>query len=185
MTPNIGQGANSAIESAAVLANKLYELRRTHTVGKPSDDQMKSTLKEFNNSRLQRVKSTVKEAGFLTRLQARDGVLNCFIGRYIVPYAGDFPASHASKVVRAAPKLDFLPSPSRASEYWESKPRQSIIKRESLKKAALFILRACISSAPLIPALPASLYVSPPISSFSRALMTTSTATAPFRAPRR
>ncbi|KAL8722761.1 MAG: hypothetical protein Q9225_000822 [Loekoesia sp. 1 TL-2023] len=160
MTPNLGQGANSAIESAAALANNLHHLTQTQGIRKPSTQQIEACLEAFSSTRLPRAKSIVKEAGFLTRLQARDGLMNCFIGRYIVPYAGDFPAAHASKVVRAAPKLDYLPLTDRVGNGWQPELHRPTPRREHMKKAVLLTIRACASSGALIPALPAYTYVS-------------------------
>ena len=160
MTPSLGQGANSAIESAAALANSLHDLTRTQGIHSPSDQHIDACLEAFNSSRLERAKGIVKESMFLTRLQARDGFVKSFIGRYIVPYAGDYPARHASKSVRAAPKIDFLPLPHRVGNGWQPKRHRSTPTKEQLKKAALFIIRACAFSGALMPVLPASTYVS-------------------------
>ncbi|KAL8636015.1 MAG: hypothetical protein Q9228_006546, partial [Teloschistes exilis] len=141
MTPNIGQGANSAIESAAVLANNLNDMIRRRGIKAPTTKQLESSLKAFADSRLPRAKDTVKSAGFLTRLQARDGIGLRFLGRYIVPFAGDFPADQASSVVRAAPQLDYLPLPGRGGDYWGQRQWQALLWIGWVKQVALFMLR--------------------------------------------
>lgn len=116
MTPNFGQGANSAIESAAALANCLHDLLRRDS--KPSDVEIDAALEEFNMSRRKRTKSMLKQAAFITRLQARDGLFNVLVGRYVIPYLGDVPASMAGKVMVGAEKLNFLPVPRRSEKGW-------------------------------------------------------------------
>ncbi|MCJ1243270.1 hypothetical protein MMC30_000467 [Trapelia coarctata] len=118
MTPNFGQGANSCIESAAALTNTLHDIIHVHHVSKPSNAQINTLLGSFNKVRGTRTKALVKQAGFVTRLQARDGLFNILVGRYIAPYAKDLPASMAGKVMVGAEKLDFLPVPERSEKGW-------------------------------------------------------------------
>ncbi|KAL8788617.1 MAG: hypothetical protein Q9195_007212 [Heterodermia aff. obscurata] len=154
MTPNLGQGANSAIESAAVLANNLNNLVRRQGINAPTNQQLESSLKAFAGSRLQRAKDTVKSAGFLTRLQARDGIALRVVGRYIVPFAGDFPADQASSVMRAAPQLDYLPLGGRVGDYWGKEQSQALLWLGRVKQVALLMLRHCAFSAARLFALP-------------------------------
>ncbi|KAL8689124.1 MAG: hypothetical protein Q9218_005136 [Villophora microphyllina] len=161
MTPNIGQGANTAIESAAALTNHLEDLVKARKIQKPTDEQVQECLEAFAHSRIRRARSTVKSSGFLTRLQARDGIFNRLLGRYIIPYAGDFPADHGSSVIRAAPRLDFLPLPRRLGKHWGQEARPSFVAlvwAEWLKDAALLVLRSCAYSGALIPAFPVLSY---------------------------
>lgn len=156
MTPNMGQGANSAIESVAALVNHLNHMINVRRIIAPSDDQIAECLESFTQSRLKRARKTVDSAAFLTRLQARDGLIYQFIGRYIVPFAGDFPADYASGVIREAPKLDFLPCPRRSGVYWAQKERQPLLWVDRIKNAALLVLRTCAYSGTLVPALSTS-----------------------------
>ncbi|OQE24183.1 hypothetical protein PENFLA_c010G06962 [Penicillium flavigenum] len=99
MTPNIGQGANMAIEDAASLVNLLERLRKGLGTWPPTDGQVKTLLKQYRSIRHGRVNSVYKSSRVLVRLHARDGLLKTLIGRYFVPYAGDFPAYIGSKSI--------------------------------------------------------------------------------------
>lgn len=118
MTPNFGQGANSAIESAVALANTLHKMINVHHIYRPSDTELDAYLEAFSTPRKIRTRSLVKTAGFVTRLQARDGLLNILIGRYIAPYTPDLPASMAGKVMAGAEKFNYLPVPKRSEKGW-------------------------------------------------------------------
>lgn len=118
MTPNFGQGANSAIESAAALTNILYDMVHVHHINTPSTTEIDGFLESFSKSREHRCKTMLKKAAFVTRLQARDGLLNVLIGRYIAPYAGDLPASMAGKVMIGAEKLNCVPVTKRSEIGW-------------------------------------------------------------------
>ena len=124
MTPNFGQGANSAIESAAALANTLHNLKKAHDVRLLSTSEIGTALNTFANSRLNRTSSMVKTAAFVTRLQARDGWINQVIGRYCAPYLGDLPADMSSSVLMGASRVDYVPLPPRSkTTYTESRMR--------------------------------------------------------------
>lgn len=67
MTPNMGSGGNSAIESAAALANALYDmLNKTPKAVQsyPSVDMgaIQQTLSQYQHSRSVRASATVKVA---------------------------------------------------------------------------------------------------------------------------
>ncbi|PKX90478.1 FAD-dependent oxidoreductase [Aspergillus novofumigatus IBT 16806] len=96
MTPNIGQGANVAIEDAAALASLLSSLRKCDV---PSYSEIESVLQQYQRARYNRVCSVYSMSRFLVRLQARDGLLYTMFGRYYAPYAGDLPADVASETI--------------------------------------------------------------------------------------
>ena len=118
MTPNFGQGANSAIESAAALSNALHRLLHAQRHTSPSDAELDTLLTAFSQRRRKRTKAMLRQARFVTRLHARDSLVNILLGRYLVPYAGDLPARMAGKVIVGAEKLDFLPLPVRTEKGW-------------------------------------------------------------------
>ncbi|CDM28240.1 hypothetical protein DTO013E5_3852 [Penicillium roqueforti] len=119
ITPNIGQGANMAIEDAAALANLLQRLRKGSGSWPPTDGQVEALLNQYRNIRHGRVKSVYKSSRFLVRLHARDSLLKTLLGRYCVPYAGDLPAYIGSKSIADGVMCDFLPPPRRGGGGWE------------------------------------------------------------------
>ncbi|KAE8391142.1 FAD/NAD(P)-binding domain-containing protein [Aspergillus alliaceus] len=125
MTPNIGQGANMAIEDAAALANLLRRLRISPGTTLPTDGQIETLLRQYRSIRYHRVDSIYRSSQFLVRFQARDGLLNTLFGRYYAPYAGDLPADMASKTIADGVICDFLPPPKRCGGGWEQYRRKT------------------------------------------------------------
>ncbi|KAL4748884.1 hypothetical protein BDW72DRAFT_214420 [Aspergillus terricola var. indicus] len=123
MTPNIGQGANMAIEDAARLASLLNHLVNSRTGQQPTATDVEVMLQDYRNSRFSRARSIYNTSRFLVRFQARDGLFNTLFGRYYAPYAGDLPADMASKTIASGEVCDFLPlrSPTRAWEIYRSR----------------------------------------------------------------
>ncbi|KUL81853.1 hypothetical protein ZTR_09748 [Talaromyces verruculosus] len=78
MAPNIGQGANTAIEDAAVLASLLNRLIIKGTVHNPSSAAIDEMLREYKTLRFERVKSTCRRAKFGARFHARDDWLKAW-----------------------------------------------------------------------------------------------------------
>jgi FAD dependent monooxygenase len=120
MTPNIGQGANMAIEDAAALTNLLRRLLKGPGSSLPSNAQIEMLLHQYRELRYQRVQSIYRSSRFLVRFQARDGLLNVLLSRYYAPYAKDLPADIASKTIADGVMCDFLPPPKRSGDGWES-----------------------------------------------------------------
>ncbi|KAL4755992.1 FAD-dependent oxidoreductase [Aspergillus foveolatus] len=118
MTPNIGQGANMAIEDAARLASLLNHLVNSRTGQQPTATDVGAMLQDYRNSRYSRVQSIYNSSRFLVRFQARDGLFNTLFGRYYAPYAGDLPADMASKTIANGEVCAFLPLRS-STEAWE------------------------------------------------------------------
>lgn len=116
MTPNVGQGANTAIESAAALANVLKKTIDLRPGSSPSNIDIGNALESFVKRRMSRVKKLFSKSKFLVRLMARDDKIKLILGRYIVPYLGDFPAKTAGGAIAGGEVLDFLPSPQRSKE---------------------------------------------------------------------
>lgn len=143
MTPNIGQGANMAIEDAAVLTNLLRRLLIENPITRRiSDDQVDTLLRQYRNIRYDRTNSIYRSSRFLVRFQARDDLLKTLFGRYYAPYAGDLPADMASKTIAGGEMCDFLPAPKHCGDGWEKyKPNG---KRWSGIQMALFVLMFAI-----------------------------------------
>lgn len=119
MTPNIGQGANMAIEDAAALANLLRHLKQTGGPSLPTEYQIGILLHQYRTIRYERVKSIYRSSRFLVHFQARDGLLNLLLTRYYAPYAGDLPADMASKTIADGVMCEFLPPPKRSGDGWQ------------------------------------------------------------------
>ncbi|KOC15798.1 FAD binding monooxygenase [Aspergillus flavus AF70] len=118
MTPNIGQGANTAIEDATVLTNLLYDRLSKNGHKKLAQQELLQLLREFQSQRFRRVNKIYQDSRFLVRLHARDGIVKSLLARYIVPYMTELPADLASKSIADSPTIGFLPLPSRSGPGW-------------------------------------------------------------------
>ncbi|KAE8366612.1 hypothetical protein BDV27DRAFT_155752 [Aspergillus caelatus] len=118
MTPNLGQGANTAIEDAAVLTNLLYDRLSKNGRKKLLRPALEQLLREFQSERFSRVNKIYQDSRFLVRLHARDGIVKSLLARYIVPYMTELPADQASKSIADSPIINFLPVPSRSGPGW-------------------------------------------------------------------
>ncbi|RYP11134.1 hypothetical protein DL765_007883 [Monosporascus sp. GIB2] len=112
MTPNIGQGGNWAIESAAALTNRLYAMIKT--TSRPTIGHIRATLSDYEQSRQARTREVCETAGFATRLEAFASFRHRFMSLYVVPHAGDMLVDVHCQAVAQAPKLDFLPLPEKS-----------------------------------------------------------------------
>ncbi|KAL5357442.1 hypothetical protein BJX96DRAFT_144476 [Aspergillus floccosus] len=118
MAPNFGQGANCAIEDAAILASLLHELVNMDGASQPTDQQIDNVLTEYRKQRYDRANRICDMSSVTTRVQARDGLFKKFLGRYYVPHA-DKPSVYVmSKFFADAPALGFLPLPERSGPGW-------------------------------------------------------------------
>ncbi|KAH7308987.1 hypothetical protein B0I35DRAFT_515348 [Stachybotrys elegans] len=113
MTPNIGQGGNWAIESAAALSNTIQDLVK-QTDGQPTLDQVRKALYAYQEGRKPRTKDVCEMAGFATRLEAFENPMHRIMSLYVVPYAGDMLVDVHCQSVSGAPQLNFLPQPERS-----------------------------------------------------------------------
>lgn len=127
MAPNTGQGANSAIEDAAALVNRLHRALRAAPDGSSlSSGEVDDLLEEFNRSRYRRVREIYQGSRMVVRLQARQNLFLKFLGRYYLPFRGEVAADAASKIIAPAEHLDFLPVATRSGAGWHQfKPGQS------------------------------------------------------------
>jgi 2-polyprenyl-6-methoxyphenol hydroxylase-like FAD-dependent oxidoreductase len=138
MTPNMGSGGNSAIESAAALANSLHEL-----LSQPSSDcsligNVRQALDKYQNSRSIRASATVKVSNLVTRLHAVRGLIEYILAHYLMPNAGDLLVDLASDNWIGATRLNYLPIPPRSlGGTMPFNPEQGLGKNESLFMRAL------------------------------------------------
>ncbi|PVH96077.1 FAD/NAD(P)-binding domain-containing protein [Periconia macrospinosa] len=85
MTPNLGAGGSSAIESAAVLSNIISGL--VNGVGKPTVEAIRLALGSYQKLRAIRMTKVLKVANVLTRLQALKGWKEYAMTHFIAPRA--------------------------------------------------------------------------------------------------
>lgn len=115
MTPNIAQGANAAIEHAAVLANTLHNLAGSQLKQgeKLLESEISNALGELCRKHHSHVKAINRSSWLITRMHARQGWIWSFIGRYVFPWIESHMILHIqlSKAAQS-PTLKFLPVPS-------------------------------------------------------------------------
>ncbi|RAL12393.1 putative FAD binding monooxygenase [Aspergillus homomorphus CBS 101889] len=114
MTPNLGQGANSAIEDAAVLANEIRDaLVGAQNPTSLSDRAVDALLSRFSTKRLARMTKVYRASKAVVRVQTRQVWLYNLILRHLVPYSGSLPAKQVTKIFEDAAALTFVPLPRR------------------------------------------------------------------------
>ncbi len=162
MTPNIGFGGNTAIESAAALANAIKEMaNKASDRGCLTEHQIKEGLAWYQNKRKPRADSIVKISAEITRLQALQQFTQRAMVRYAVPYLGDSRANMQAETFVGAESISFLPIPRRSAiGTMPFNPTQGDCREESkLKRAALalpflllfYLAKTHMDPAPLIP----------------------------------
>lgn len=114
MTPNLGAGGNSAIESVGVLANLLNRLNISSEKSSVSLPALRNLLEQFQEQRAERINKVMEMANDLTRLHAVKGKKEYFISHYVLPNAGDFMAEIYADFMIGSPLLEYLPPPERS-----------------------------------------------------------------------
>lgn len=89
MTPNMGAGGNSAMETVAALANELKKMVNTVEKGKPNYDTVRTHLRNYQEIRHVRLTAILKAANALTRLQALATLKDKILAFWVMPNAGD------------------------------------------------------------------------------------------------
>ncbi|KAI8065539.1 FAD binding domain-containing protein, partial [Gongronella butleri] len=86
MTPNAGQGGNSAIESVAVLTNELKRMLDAQQLSTrhPTEQQLAAIFERYQKKREKRVKSILKFANNMTRQHALEGPVDKFVALYLI-----------------------------------------------------------------------------------------------------
>ncbi|APA15879.1 hypothetical protein sscle_15g106490 [Sclerotinia sclerotiorum 1980 UF-70] len=133
MTPNLGQGANCAIESAAEMANSLAKVLREDGT-KPTIEEIRSALSLYHQKRNTRANLIVKAANKFTRVEALATTGDWVASMFILPRLGDILADRGAKVQVGATRLDCLPIPKRALEGTMPWSMNSGIGKEENKK---------------------------------------------------
>ncbi|KAG8420740.1 hypothetical protein J3458_002673 [Metarhizium acridum] len=118
MCPNIGQGANMAIEDAARLANLIH---KRLPLGRLSAIEIDSMLQEFTAAQKPRTNSICAQSEFLVRMHANQGIGRKLLGRYVIPFLNDAPAGLSGLSINNAAKLEFVDLPTRSlGGAWEA-----------------------------------------------------------------
>ncbi|KAJ5827572.1 hypothetical protein N7447_004335 [Penicillium robsamsonii] len=121
MTPNIGQGANTAIEDAAALASLIHRLVHVDGISSISDFHVESILRQYRSLRYDPAKSTYERSRFGARFHTRDNWAKAFIGRYVFPFIGGLVERGTANVLARGEMIDFLPFPERSGPGWIQK----------------------------------------------------------------
>ncbi|KAF7595226.1 hypothetical protein BBP40_006972 [Aspergillus hancockii] len=119
VTPELGQGANMAIEDAAALSNVLRDLLVKQCHGKPSVAELDSAMETFNRHRLPRATIICRYGSFLCRLTNRDGVSMALLSRYVVPHFTSLSSYLARQIVAFADIIGYIEVPIRAGSDFE------------------------------------------------------------------
>lgn len=108
MTPNFGQGGNSAIEGVAVLVNELHKLLKNHS--QPTQQQLGQAFCDYKDKHEKRAMKIFNEAKATTRLQALDGFFYKLIALYGPRLVGEsFILKRMCSILDDSPTLDFIP----------------------------------------------------------------------------
>ena len=136
-TPESGQGANQAIETAAALANHLEKLLRNCTE-EPDITAVRGCLASFESKRQARSKLVVEATNLHVRIFTYRNALLKFMSRYVQPIMGDNAANMSDYRRIGAERVGFLPIPPRSvSGIMMFNPTQGIGLYEGFSKRAL------------------------------------------------
>ncbi|KAL4812886.1 hypothetical protein BDW67DRAFT_169295 [Aspergillus spinulosporus] len=108
MTPNMAQGANTAIEGAAALANIL---RRLSQIDEPSEEDISLLLQRYTRRQHKRLRTVHALSQSVTRVHTRQGRIRKIIGRYVYPYTPRAALHTFDRIIAPAPCLDYVPVP--------------------------------------------------------------------------
>lgn len=126
MTPNIGQGANTAVEDAATLASLINRLVESGSASDKTNSDINNLLGVFQSLRYDRVKRIYQQSCSGARLQTRDDFLKTLIGRYIFPYIRDYISHSMCKDIAGGHVIEFLPLPKRSKAGWAKYGRSNM-----------------------------------------------------------
>lgn len=109
MTPNMGQGGNSAIESAAALANRLESMLQGSAESIISLETLTTNLQEWQEARQGRAEVICNKANELTRLEAGATFKHRVITNYLLPYLGTYLVDKASELLIEGEVINYIP----------------------------------------------------------------------------
>lgn len=109
MTPNIGLGGNSSMESVAVLCNHLQQMMVDQCGAKPSLATLNKVFAAYQTETQARVKSIMDFSSLITNVQAWRNPLYKLMANWVLPLQSDRAlADQLGEIIRAAPKLNFV-----------------------------------------------------------------------------
>jgi salicylate hydroxylase/FAD dependent monooxygenase len=147
MTPNLGQGANCAIEDAAALTNSIHDALRTkHPGHKLCDDEIEGVLSDFSNIQVKRISTVYNASWIAVRLQTRANLVYKVVLRYLVPYAGDQPTKRVLGILGGATVLAFIPLPTRSGPGWTPRRKDERVFPIWAGAAFAFLLLISVAS---------------------------------------
>lgn len=137
----IGFGGNSAIESAAALANSIKKLSDKSNGQHPNEQQIIECLQNYQKSREIRASAAIETSNLLTHVQAFATWTHTLFARYGLRILGDFFESLQSDLSIGATLIDYLPPPEISLlGNMPFNPEQGQGHKESLPLRALFAL---------------------------------------------
>ncbi|KAL2143755.1 hypothetical protein VTI28DRAFT_10052 [Corynascus sepedonium] len=142
-TPNLGVGGNSAIESAAALANGIKRLAdQWNSTGRRSTKQeIEEMLAEYQRSRTVRAEAVVDSSGILARSHNMQGWGRRLFVKFVLPHLTEFVPELMGNAIIGATKLDYLPLPMASlSGTKPFNPTQGEGLRESKLKRSIYAL---------------------------------------------
>ncbi|KAH8810054.1 hypothetical protein F5882DRAFT_99982 [Hyaloscypha sp. PMI_1271] len=116
MTPNLGQGGNQAIESAAVLTNCLLDLLHNTSDNKPTLSVLEESLRQYQTLRQKRAEKFVHLSAMVTRNDALATLKHTILFLYSEPLSGEALTAFQTEMFYTAPYLNFLPLPRHVAE---------------------------------------------------------------------
>ncbi|KAL2165007.1 hypothetical protein VTH06DRAFT_303 [Thermothelomyces fergusii] len=142
--PNLGVGANAAIESAAALANGIKRLADQCRAGGgslPTNGDVEAVLAQYHKTRFVRAEAGVDSSAFLARSHNMQGLGRRLFVHFILPHTTEFITELMGSAMIGAVKLDYLPLPMASlTGMTPFNPTQGDGLRESRLKRALFAL---------------------------------------------
>ncbi|OOQ83533.1 FAD binding domain protein [Penicillium brasilianum] len=114
MTPNVGLGGNSAMESIVLLSNLLNRAIQIHPGGRPDIKLVEQVLSEYQTLTNERMRQIIDFSNLATRIQAWDTLFHKILSR-VVPFLPDTTfAKQAAQLIKASRKLEYVQLPKRA-----------------------------------------------------------------------
>jgi FAD dependent monooxygenase len=108
MTPDLGFGANLAIESAISLANILHREIASDRNRHFTKSEVSKLLEEYQKTQYDKAKGLVEFSGQVTRTHSQETAKEEEIVRNVLPQAAPATLERFTNIVRSAPKLDYV-----------------------------------------------------------------------------
>lgn len=156
MAPNMGQGANTAIEAVAVLTNGLRRLVNSSYPDKPPQASLNNLLENFNKKQYKRLLTVHGDSEYVTRMESLNDIWQWWFARYVMEHCGDLLVGNLARIVAGGSVLDFIPLTTRSGKDWPPCPRHNqygIAETIDFCKqfsAALIVLVAAVFVVPML-----------------------------------